>query len=683
MRISVDVGGTFTDVIVLDEETSRLRLEKVETTPRNPASGVLAGFRKAGADLAAIDYFVHGTTLGANALLTRTGARVAIVTTKGFRDVYELGRTDRLPMYDLKYRKPKPLVPRYLVFEVEERMDFLGEALTPFNRQQAASVASRIRDQGVEAVAVCFLHSYANSDHEQAMAEVLARECPEAAVTLSHTLSREYREYERTSTTVTDAYIKPVMRGYLEELELRLRSGGFGGHFLLTRSGGGAMTAAYAKESPVQSVLSGPAGGVIGAAYLSELIGHRNLITLDVGGTSLDASVIAGGQPRVGNEMYFEGAAIFVPTIEMATIGAGGGSIGWIDEGGHLQVGPQSAGALPGPVCYGKGGEEPTFTDAALAVGLLDAENFLGGELKLDRPLAASAIRKRLAERLGMSLEAAASGVLRINEAKIVGAIREISIERGFDPRDFSALAFGGAGGLVASGVAREVGIPRVVVPPGPANFSALGMLMVDVVHDFAQTYVMELETADLSVINEVYSRLARRGREALSGDGFEEGDRAFFCSVEMRYLGQEHTVNLPLPGLRLSDGDVARVAADYNRAHETQYGHRMDDPVEIVTLRLRAVGLLPRPELPRIAAGKGSVPESTKGSRPVYDSGLGEWTEYAVYDRRKMLGGDRIAGPAIVEEHSSTTVVHAGDVLTVGGYGELVIDVGADGGRQ
>ena len=235
----------------------------------------------------------------------------------------------------------------------------------------------------------------------------------------------------------------------------------------------------------------------------------------------------------------------------------------------------------------------------------------------------------------------------------------------------------------MASGVAREVGIPRVVVPPGPANFSALGMLMVDVVHDFAQTYVTELETADLSAINEVYSRLARRGREALSGDGFEEGDRAFFCSVEMRYLGQEHTVNLPLPGLRLSDGDVARVAADFNRAHETQYGHRMDDPVEIVTLRLRAVGLLPRPELPRIAAGKGSVPESTKGSRPVYDSGLGEWTEYAVYDRRKMLGGDRIAGPAIVEEHSSTTVVHAGDVLTVGGYGELVIDVGADGGRQ
>ena len=682
MRISVDVGGTFTDVIVLDEETSRLRLEKVETTPRNPSGGVLDGFRKAGADLPAVDYFVHGTTLGANALLTRTGARVAIITTRGFRDVYELGRTDRLPMYDLKYRKPRPLVPRYLVFEVEERMDFQGDVLIPFNLREAVAAAKRVREEGVEAVAVCFLHSYANPDHERAMAEVLAAERPEAVVTLSHTLSREYREYERTSTAVTDAYIKPAMRGYLDDLESRLRGGGFGGHFLLTRSGGGAMTAAYTKESPVHSVLSGPAGGVIGAAHLSRLIGQPNLITLDMGGTSLDASVIAGGQPRLGNEMYFEGAAIFVPVIDMATIGAGGGSIGWIDEGGHLQVGPRSAGALPGPACYGKGGEEPAFTDAALAVGFLDPDNFLGGEVKLDPSLAEDAIRSRLADRLGMSLEATAAGMLRINEAKIVGAIREISIERGLDPREFAAFAFGGAGGFVAASVAREIGIPSVIVPPGPANFSALGMLMVDVVHDFAQTYVTELETADVSAVNDIYSRLARRGRDALMGDGFEEEAQAFFGSVEMRYMGQEHTVNLPLRGLELSGDDVARVARDFNEAHERQYGHRMDDPAEIVTLRLRAVGLLPRPELPRVANGSG-VSNARKGRRSVYHPGLGEWSDYAVYERGLLLGSDRIAGPAIVEEPSSTTVIHEGDALKVGGFGELVIDIGTNGGSR
>ena len=615
--------------------------------------------------------------LGANALLTRTGARVAIVTTKGFRDVYELGRTDREPMYDLKYRKPKTLVPRYLVFEVEERMDFQGEVLTPFDREGAASVARKIREQGVEAVAVCFLHSYANPDHELVMEEVLRLEHPDAVVTLSHTLSREYREYERTSTAVTDAYIKPVMRGYLDELDSELRSNGFGGHFLLTRSGGGAMTMAHAKEQPVHSVLSGPAGGVIGAAYMSELVGQENLITLDMGGTSLDTSVITGGQPRVGNEMYFEGAAIFVPIIDMKTIGAGGGSVGWIDEGGHLQVGPQSAGALPGPACYGKGGEQPAFTDAALVVGYLDAANFLGGEVRLDPGLAEAAVQK-LADELSMSVEATAAGILRINEAKITGAIREISVERGFDPRDFAVLAFGGAGGFVASGVAREIGIPKVIVPPGPANFSALGMLMVDVVHDFAQTYVTELESADVVVINDIYSDLVQRGQDALEEDGFQEADRKFLGSVEMRYQGQEHTVNLPLQRLKLSADDIARVTGDFNEAHETQYGHRMDDPAEIVTLRLRAIGPLPRPELPRVAKGTGNALEAMKGGRSVYQPALGERIGYAIYDRSLMLSSDRIVGPAIIEEPSSTTVIHAGDSLTVGEYGELVIEIGS-----
>lgn len=675
MRISVDVGGTFTDVIVLDEKTQSLRLEKVETTPKNPANGVLQGFKKADVRLGDIEYFVHGTTLGINALLTHTGARVAIVTTKGFRDVFQLGRTDRDPMYDLKYRKPKPLVPRFLAFEVEERADFQGNILTPFNEEQARSVAQLIRQRAVESVAVCFLHSYVNPRHELAMEEVLNRECPEVSVTLSHRLSREYREYERTSTSVIDAYVKPITRTYLEKLDGDLRRGGFGGQFLLTRSGGGAMTLASAREQPVHLVLSGPAGGVIGAGYLSELIGFPNLITIDMGGTSLDASLVVNGKIRVENEAQFQTLPVSIPTIDINTIGAGGGSIGWIDEGDHLQVGPQSAGAVPGPACYGKGGQQPTFTDAALIVGYLDPRNFLGGEIGLDQSLAHDAVQ-HLAQRLGMSTHEAAAGIVRISEAKIAGAVREISIERGYHPKDFALLAFGGGGGFVATHVARELGIPTVVVPPGPANFSAWGMMMVDVVHDFAQTYVTGLESVDTARLNDIYASLQRSGQEALEADGFDGQHRTFLRSAELRYQGQEHTVKLPLPGHDLSQSDVGTIAADFNEAHHMQYGHRMDDPVEIVTLRLRAVGMLPRPQLPKIASGSGDTSQARKGSRAVYQAGLGTHVDYSVYDRRLLLSSDRVAGPAIVEEPSSTTIVHAGDALKVGEYGELVIEI-------
>jgi len=676
MRIAVDVGGTFTDVIVLDEATNTLRLEKVETTPHDPAAGVLQGFRKTDVRLSAIDYFIHGTTLGLNALLTRTGARTAIVTTKGFRDVYELGRTSREPMYDLKYRKPKTLVPRSLAFEVAERCDFQGNILTPLDHAEAVALARQLRALGVEAVAVCFLHSYANPAHELLMAEILYQEYPTFLVSLSHQLSREYREYERTSTVVLDAYIKSVIRGYVAKLDNALRVEGFGGHFLLTRSGGGAMTAASAAEQPVHTVLSGPAGGVIGAQALSQLLAQSNLITLDMGGTSLDASLVVDGRITIEHEASFEGLPLSIPTIDINTIGAGGGSIGWIDAGGHLQVGPQSAGAVPGPACYGKGGQDATFTDAALLAGYLDPRNFLGGEIQLDTVLARRAVG-RLADQLRLSLEQTAAGMLRISEAKITGALREISVERGFHPKDFALLAFGGGGGFVAAGVARELGAPTAIIPPGPANFSALGMLMVDVVHDFAQTYIVELQHADTTMLNAIYINLLQRGQEMLARDGFASQERMFICSAELRYQGQEHTVNVLLRGQGLPAAEIARVAEDFHAAHLTQYGHRMDDPVEIVTLRVSAIGLLPRPTLPLLTPGTGNSQNARKGIRSVYQSARGEYEEYTVYDRGQLLCGDCVEGPAIIEEPSSTTIVHRGDAVTVGRYGELIIAVG------
>lgn len=675
MRIAVDVGGTFTDVIALDEATNTLRLEKVETTPHDPAAGVLHSFRKADTRLSDVDYFVHGTTLGLNALLTRTGARVAIVTTKGFRDVYELGRTARDPMYDLKYRKPQTLVPRSLVFEVSERCDFQGNVLTPFARDEAHTIARKLRPLGVEAVAVCFLHSYVNPQPELLMEEVLRQECPGILVSLSHRLCREYREYERTSTAVMDAYIKPIVRGYLAKLDQVLRTEGFGGRFLLTRSGGGAMTALSAAEQPVHSVLSGPAGGVIGARFLSQLLQIPNLITLDMGGTSLDASLIVAGHITTEHDATFEGLPISIPTIDIKTIGAGGGSIGWIDDGGHLQVGPQSAGALPGPACYRKGGQHATFTDAALATGYLDPHNFLGGEIQLDATLARHAVGQ-LAERLRLSPEKTAAGMLRISEAKITGAIREISVERGFHPKDFALLSFGGGGGFVATGVARELGVPTVIIPPGPANFSALGMLMVDVVHDFAQTHITELHAADRLLLSRIYASLIQQGRDALARDGFQPKDCTFLCSAELRYQGQEHTVNVPLAAQDFTASDLERIATDFNTAHVTQYGHHMDDPVELVTARVSAVGLLPRPLLPTIATGTEKVEEALKGKRTVYQPLRDAYTHYAVYDRGRLLHGDRVEGPAIIEEPSSTTILHAGDAMWVGKFGELNVTV-------
>jgi N-methylhydantoinase A len=673
MRIAVDVGGTFTDVVVLGEGDGGLRHEKVETVPSDPARGVLAGFAKAGAEPAALDFFVHGTTLGINALLTRNGARVGIVTTAGFRDVYEVGRTDREPMYDFKYRRPPTLVPRRLVLEVGERLAHSGEVLVPFDRASAVTAARRIREQGVESVAVCFLHSYANPAHELEMEQVLQDECPDVSVTLSHRLSREYREYERTSTAVIDAYVKPITTTYLETLERNLDEGGFGGHFLLTRSGGGAMTVVSAKEQPVHLVLSGPAGGVIGATAIGRALGYDNLITIDMGGTSLDASLIAGGHAKIETEQLFQTLPVSIPTIDIHTIGAGGGSIAWVDEGGHLQVGPQSAGAVPGPACYGKGGDHATFTDAALAVGYLDPENFLGGEMPLD-PAPTKAAIGSLSEALGISEEETAAGILRITNAKIAGAVRVISIERGYHPKDFSILGFGGAGAFVAAEVARELAIPTTIIPPGPATFSAFGMLMADVVNDFGQTAIMPLDGASIDAANEIFARLAEQGAEALVADGFPERDWRLLPSAEMRYPGQEHTVNVPFATHELSAGDMAKILEQFSAVHHQQYGHSMDDPVEIVTLRLRTVGVLPRPEIPKIAAGEGTADGARVGSRSVYRAEETGHVDYAVYDRGKLRASDSIEGPAIIEEPSSTTVIHAGDVLTVGEHGELVI---------
>ncbi len=670
-RIAVDVGGTFTDVVRLDPASGSLRFDKVPTTPADPTRGVLDAFAKVRADPADVALFTHGTTLGLNALLTRTGARTAVVGTAGFRDVYLLGRTDRRVNYDITYRKPTPLLERFDTYEVRERSLFDGSVHVPFDEADAERVARLIAERGYEAVAVAFLHAYANPDHEVRMREVLARVAPGVAVTLSHELSREYREYERTSTAVIDAYIKPIVSSYLGRLERELSEVGFDGRFLMTRSGGGAMTAAAARQTPVSLVLSGPAGGVVGASTISRLVDEPNLITIDMGGTSLDASLILDHQSVLYQGAEFEQMPINMPSLYIHTIGSGGGSIAWLDAAGVLQVGPQSAGAAPGPASYGRGGTEPTFTDAAVVLGFLGADAALGGTLTLDADLAHTALVP-LADRLGMSVPELARGIARISVVKIVGAVRAITVDLGRDPKDFALLSLGGAGGLVAVDVARELGIDRVIVPPGQGAFCAFGMLMADVQHDFARTRVMPLADLTPEYADEVYAAMEAEAKDRLVAEGFPLDAQTMHRLLDVRYAGQEHSVTIPYP-----DGTDAQagVAEEFARVHEAQYGHVMPDPVEVTTTRVQAVGTVDKPAVPAADVGDG-LPARSVSSRRVYVGRDDPAVQYALHIRESLSAGDTVQGPAVIAEHTATTVIHRGDRVEVGDHGELVIHV-------
>ncbi|GAB3473484.1 hydantoinase/oxoprolinase family protein [Nocardiopsis coralliicola] len=673
-RISVDVGGTFTDVVRLDPATGALRFEKVPTTPEAPKQGVLNAFGKAETGIREVETFNHGSTLGLNSLLTRTGARIAVIGTQGFRDVYLLGRAGSPVMYDITFRKPEALVRRRDTFEVAERTRYDGTLHTPLDRDSALEVARAIAEGGYQGVAVGFLHSYANPANEIAMGEILREAVPDAEVTLSHQLSREYREYERTSTAVLDAYIKPIMRRYLTELSRDLQDADFSGRFLMSRSGGGAMTAAAAAEQPVNLILSGPAGGVVGAAALSRELGEPNVITIDMGGTSLDASLVLDHEPVLYQGASFEGLPINTPSLYIHTIGAGGGSLISLDKAGALQVGPQSAGAVPGPAAYGRGGEQATFTDAAVAMGYMGADLALGGDLVLDEQKARQALAP-VAAALAMEPEELARGAVQIANMKIVGAVRSITVDLGRDPQDFALMAFGGGGGLVAADVARELRIPRVVVPPGQGAFSALGMLMADVQHDFARTAVRALDSLDRDFFESTYEEMEAEGGAALDGEGFAPPARAFHRSVDVRYQGQEHSVTVPYPQGRT---DVAAaVAEEFAVLHRRMYGHTMTDPVEVTTLRVNAVGVVDKPAWPA-AQPRGDGAPWPALTRTVHAGG--EPAKYPVYTREALHAGDEIPGPAIIAEHTATTVLHEGDTLRVGGLGELVITIGAQG---
>ncbi|MEH0819609.1 MULTISPECIES: hydantoinase/oxoprolinase family protein [Micromonospora] len=672
IRLAVDIGGTFVDAMELDTRTNRVRFRKAATTPARPADGVLAAITALGTDLSEVELFIHGTTLGLNAVLERRGGRTGIITNEGFRDIFLIGRGN-VPsdhMYDFQYQRPESLVQRRFTAGVRGRLDYRGRVVEPLDPDSVREAARRlVVDEQVTSIAICFLHSFLDPSHEREAARLIHEEFPEVSLSLSTDIVREYREYERTSTTVLEAYIRPIFERYVDELEAGLAERGFSGRFLIMRSGGGSMTSAVAKTAPTHTVLSGPAGGIVGAAYVASELGRDNVLTFDIGGTSLDACVIERGNPVAAYEAQLEHFPLLIPTYDIRTIGAGGGSIAWLDHG-LLKVGPQSAGADPGPVCYGRGGTKPTVTDAAVVLGYMDPDRFLAGTMGLRDAEARAAIAEQLAEPLGLTVENAAAGVFDVLLARTVGAVRQITVERGHDPRQFALLAFGGAGPLLAPLLAREMGIGEVIVPFAPSGFSAWGMLSADIVNDFSRTVMATLDDADLAELEQLFKAVEAEAVASLVAQGVPAGEAVLERQFELRYLGQEHSLMVTVG--RELDRDAVRAAFD--ETHRARYGHTMGNPLQILNLRVRGIGRTDRPELETLARGDGDPAQALLTHRDAYDFGQHAVVPFAVYDRARLEPGDTFDGPALVDEGTSTTVVPSGQRVTVDDHGYLLV---------
>lgn len=661
----MDTGGTFTDFILI--RGGRVRVHKVPSTPDDPSRAILNGI----ADLAESESFgeidlTHGSTVATNALLTRRGAKAALITTAGFEDVIEIGRQNRNNLYDLAYHRLPPLIPRRLRFGIKERLDEHGSVVEPISGREIKRLTERIKKTGADIAAVCFLHSYANPRHEEEVAEALGG--AGIAVSLSCRVLPEYREYERTSTTCVNAYVSPMMSRYLGEFERKMGPG----RLRVMQSNGGVISSETASREAVRTILSGPAGGVVGGYEAAHRAGYENAITFDMGGTSTDVSLLEGG---IGftSETEVAGCPIRVPVIDIHTVGAGGGSIARRDPGGALSVGPESAGADPGPICYGKG-SEVTVTDANLYLGRLDPDRFLGGRMRLDPAAAGRGIRK-LGRVLGLDPAAAAEGITRIADQHMAGAIRLISVERGHDPRDFALVSFGGAGGMHAVSLARILDIPTVIVPREPGILSARGMLTADVVKDFARTILLPAGDVDQKSLTHHFDTMAKEAGRDMRAEGFARP--RFERFADLRYLGQSYELTLPLGA---SGAVPARLRAAFDKAHHERFGiSNPGRPVEIVTIRLRASGSVRKPAAKRVKAGGRNADQALAGRREmIFD---GKKMKGRLYERDLLLAGDRFRGPAVVTEFSATTVLPPGAACRVDEWGNLILDV-TIGGR-
>ncbi len=677
--VGVDIGGTFTDLV--GYQNGGIVTSKCSTVPADPTEGVAEALRIAGCDLAAMDELLHGSTIAINTVLEKSGARTALITTAGFRDVYAIGRGNRPDAFNLFFHRPRPLVPRELTFEVAERMNAAGEVLVPIDTAAVETLGRQLAALGVEAVAVCFLHSYANPAHEVVAGELLRRHLPNLFVTLSHEILREFREYERTSTTVLNAFVGPRVSRYLGRFESFAQSARFGGKIGIMRSNGGTMSLGQARREPVAMMESGPVAGMIGAGRLASLLRIERAIGFDMGGTTAKTTLITGGVAPIeegyviGDE--FSGQPMQLPVVDIVEVGAGGGSLAWCDDGGGLHVGPVSAGADPGPACYGRGGEAPSVTDADLVLGRLNGARFLGGHMALDRALAEQAIGA-IGARLKLGTVEAALGITTIADGAMSLAVRAVSVNRGIDPRDTTLIAFGGAGPLHAVAIAREISIPRVVIPKLPGNFSALGMLMAEWRQDFVRTLIGELGEIKPNDATRAFAELRSAGKAALGRDHLANG--RFDFAADLRYRGQEHTIAIPVARAEDLASDTEATRVRFNEQHDRRYGHAApDQSIEIVNLRL--VVTVPRMEdvIGRWLSAPWTPDDpAPEQRRPVMFDDSERPVEARILWRPGLAAGIEVLGPAVIEEPNSTTLIGPGDRATVNESGHIMITLEA-----
>jgi N-methylhydantoinase A len=681
MRIGIDVGGTFTDIVVIDDLSGRIYYTKVLTTHGDLAKGVISGIDKilgvVGNSFEQVEYLVHGTTIGTNALIERKGARTGLLTSEGMRDILEIGRIERpaAGLYDIFVDTPLPLVPRYLRLDVRERVGANGEVVVPLDEDSARQAVKALRDQAVESMAICFLFSFRNPVHEERVKEICEEVFPEATVSISSEIAPEFREFERTSTTVINAYLTPVVERYLDNLEGQLLSRYGDVDLRIMQASGGSMTTEMAKHRAVNVVNSGPAGGALAAAYVGRLTGDEQVISVDMGGTSFDVGVIDRGEPRVAPESQFEGFPVKIPILDVEAIGAGGGSLAWVDEGGALNVGPESAGSAPGPACYGLGGEKPTVTDANLVLGRLNPDYFLGGEMKLYPELAKKAITDHVAKPLGVSLEEAASGIIRVVNANMERAISVNSTEKGFDVREFALLPFGGAGPLHAAELAQDLEMKKVVVPPYAGTFSAVGLLVANTRYDYAATVAKNEDQLKPQELLAAFKELEERGKAQLKAQKVSEDQIEVVWSADLRYEGQSYEISTPVVRRdTFTRADIDEIVKQFHDLHYRIYAYgSVDEKVEFINLRVAAIGKVPEISLAHNGAGDGDAEVARKGTRSVHFP-AGGFIDTAIYDRALLQPGHTVKGPALIEEVASTTVITPGLKGTVDEYGNIII---------
>jgi len=679
-RVTVDTGGTFSDFVYLDEETGEVSIGKVPSTPDDPSRAILQGIETLlakGVPAADIGFFCHGTTVGTNALLEGKGVKTGLLVTEGFRGIYPVGEQARpygAAIFDVMYDKPPLLVPQSLTGEVKERVDYQGNVLRPLDEAALRDTMRTLAREKIESIAVCLLFSFLHPEHEARVREIVLEELPDCSISLSSDIVPQIREYYRLSTTVINAYLQPILARYIAELDRRLAAAGIRTRQkYIMQSNGGMATFAAAARKAVTTVLSGPAGGVTAGAYACRMTGFKNIITFDMGGTSCDVALIRDGEPFVASRGKIEGRDLALPMMDINTVSAGGGTIAKVDRFGILQVGPQSAGAKPGPACYGRGGEMPTITDCNLVVGHLSEDNFLGGQMRLDLVRARQAVEAIVAKPLGIGAAEAAEGIVRIIEVKMEEAIKAISTMRGHDLRDFMLLAFGGAGPLHAGRMARDLGMAGWIVPLYPGVYSAIGLIMSDVKHDYIQSRMKPMSELTPDEVEQMFARLEALAAEDLRGDGFAPEQIRIERALDMRYAGQGYEIAMPCSAQALRDGWLAGLRRQFDEQHRSMFGHMApEEAVEVVSYRVRGLGLVPPVEMPRFKPAGATLADAKRASRPVRFDGRD--LECPIYQREKLDVGLTVQGPAVLDQLDCTTVIYPGQTARVDEWKNLIV---------